>query len=112
MTELSKEHRNALDRARRRRIAEAEGRECKVGRPALDPDELAERKRETAASMGQDASRESASGSQECEAEGRAAAWSRANPAPRTGCSMMHEAWLHCVDRKSERCIWADGDRL
>jgi hypothetical protein len=40
------EARNERDRARRRRIAEVLGRECKVGRPPLDPAELARRKRE------------------------------------------------------------------
>ena len=44
-TAEEKELRNQQDRERRRQKAKAEGRECKIGRPALDPDELARRKR-------------------------------------------------------------------
>ena len=47
-TRAEKDARNEADRARRKRIAEAEGRECVRGRPPLDPDELARRKRERA----------------------------------------------------------------
>jgi hypothetical protein len=45
-TRAEKDARNARYRARRKRVAEQEGRACKVGRPPLDPDELARRKRE------------------------------------------------------------------
>jgi hypothetical protein len=45
-TEAAKQRRNENDRARRRRIAEAEGRQCVVDRPALDVEERKRRKHE------------------------------------------------------------------
>jgi hypothetical protein len=44
-TPEQKEWRNLQDRERRRQKARSEGRECVVGRPALDPNERERRKR-------------------------------------------------------------------